>query len=447
MFPKVSCKYYYYYNFDEKNMKSKICLPEGAICPEEKPYEIISTKECILSCSYENLIISECKLSNKNIGIEQIIQNFRYEIENNNQLINKILYGNFSDLTILGNNIIYQITTTVNQQIKIEAKINDGISSINLGECESILKRENQIGENVSLIILKYDFNTNESISKQVEYKLYNPLTRKNLNLDLCKNKSINLYIPVDINEDLLEVYQDANNHGYDIFDPENKFYKDICTPYTSKYGTDIILSDRFDDILNNTGSLCEINCNYMGIYTETKKVLCECSTKVNNSLTITKEIFSLKKIRNIHSYLKSQLNYKVLTCYRLIYDFKKIIYNYGFFIMSIIIILFVSLVIINFISSGQNLKLIFSKIVEERKNYIKKIRKKNNDALTNLISFSNENESKQASVNNKKSKFSTNKNSLTLKEPPKKIIKKAKLIICFSLLTQIKLKIIQIII
>ena len=36
---------------------------------------------------------------------------------------------------------------------------------------------------------------------------------------------------------------------GYDIFDKSISFYNDICTKYTTENGTDIILSDRINDI------------------------------------------------------------------------------------------------------------------------------------------------------------------------------------------------------
>ena len=410
-FPKISCKYYYYYNFDEHNSKYKICLPKDAVCPEEFPYEIIETKECVFSCSYENLFNSVCKLSNTNPNISQIKEYYEYEIQNNYFIINQILNGNFEDLTFNGNNIVYQITTTSNQQNKIETKINDGISTIDLADCEDKLKKENLINENISLIILKYDLKTNESITTQIEYEIYNPVTKQKLNLDSCKNTSINIYVPTDIDEELLEVYKDANSQGYDIFDPENKFYKDICTPYTSINGTDIILSDRITDILNNTGSLCEIDCEYNGFDTETKKALCQCSTKVNLTLETTEENFSLKNFKNIHKIFKNSLNYKILQCHKLLHDMKNLLHNYGFYILTIIILIFLVLIIMNFITSKNKLKIICSKIVENRKNYVKKYSNKNDEILLNPFNIDSKN-------NNKRS-------SNIYGQPPKKVIKR----------------------
>ena len=294
-----------------------------------------------------------------------------------------------------------------------------------MGECESILKKENNISENVSLIILKYDLKANESISKKVEYDVYNPLTRKKLKLDKCNNTNIELYIPVDMNEDLLELYKKADNQGYDIFNPENNFYNDICTPYTSINGTDIILSDRVSDILNNIGSLCEKSCDYGDVYTENKKVLCKCSTKMNSNLEITKEDFTLKKFEKIYLHLKNNLNYKVLKCYKLLFNLKSLVYNIGFYIISINIILFLILTVINFSKSGHKLKIICSKIVEDRKNYISKNLNKNDTILKNIFSFDNKKDSKILNNNNNKQKrLSKIKQQYYLEEPPKKEIK-----------------------
>ena len=396
---KVICKYNYYYDIsDNDNTKSKICLPEGVLCPEVKPYEISDTKECVSSCSYDDLIGLKCKLNNKNISIEQINEYLQDEIENNAILINQILSGNFTDLTVSADNIIYEITTSLNQQNKIGEKINDGISTIDLADCEDILKKENNISENISLIILKYDIKSNQSISAQIEYGVYNPLTKKKLNLGSCHNTSISVYVPINIDENLLITYKEANSKGYDLFDPENKFYVDICTPFTSPNGTDIILADRENDILNKSGSLCEIDCEYMGFDTEIKRALCQCPPKTNIFLETTNSLTSIKRFGKIHKNLKKRLNYKILKCIKLLFNLQNFIGNYGFYIMSSIIFLFLILAIMNFITSGAKLRVMCSKIVEERKNFIKKFFNKEDDILPNILDDSKNIGTKRAS-------------------------------------------------
>ena len=150
-FPYIYCNNAYYYILDENNLKSKICVKEGDFCPEILPYEKISTKECILTCAYEDLINLICKPSNIKVGIEQVKDTFETEIEINDDMIEDVLNNQFEDVTIHGNNITYEITTTSNQEDKIKHNIDDAISNINLGECEKIIKKENNINPNVSL--------------------------------------------------------------------------------------------------------------------------------------------------------------------------------------------------------------------------------------------------------------------------------------------------------
>ena len=105
--------------------------------------------------------------------------------------------------------------------------------------------------------------------------------------------------------------------------------------------------------------SLCENSCDYREVYTENKKVLCKCPTKMNYNLDITKDAFSLNKYEKLYLHIKNNMNYKVLKCYELLFDFKRLIYNKGFYIISIILIIFIILFIINFSISAHKLKII----------------------------------------------------------------------------------------
>ena len=102
-----------------------------------------------------------------------------------------------------------------------------------------------------------------------IEYEVYNPKTKAPLNLSICENYSINIKIPVSIDENNIFKY-----------DPNNSFYNDKCYPYTTINGTDITLNDRKNEYNNNNLAVCENNCNYVEYKNETKKVTCECKVK-----------------------------------------------------------------------------------------------------------------------------------------------------------------------
>ena len=61
--------------------------------------------------------------------------------------------------------------------------------------------------------------------------------------------------MPVNLQEETLSLYNSLNESGYNLFDANDVFYNDICTPYTTENGTDISLFDRKEiivDIGNN---------------------------------------------------------------------------------------------------------------------------------------------------------------------------------------------------
>ena len=141
-----------------------------------------------------------------------------------------------------------QITTTTNQN----NSQSNNISTIKLGECENILKDVYNISKDEPLLIFKIDAKV-EGFTV-VEYEVYHPITKKQLNLTYCQNTSIEIQVPVSIDEE--EIYK---------YVPSSEYYNDICTTSTSDSGTDIILSDRKSEYVNNNLSLCESSCTFNG--------------------------------------------------------------------------------------------------------------------------------------------------------------------------------------
>ena len=181
-----------------------------------------------------------------------------------NNLLSKITKDK-EDLIIKDRDIIYQITSTENQKNKNYFNI----SSIQLGEYENKLKAFSGINQNDSLFIFKIDYFIPEFLIPIVEYEVYNPITKTPLNLNICEENSINITIPVFIDENNIFKYDDNNS-----------FYNDKCYPYTTINGTDITLNDRKKEYNNNNLAVCENNCNYVEYENETKKVTCKCKVK-----------------------------------------------------------------------------------------------------------------------------------------------------------------------
>ena len=105
------------------------------------------------------------------------------------------------------------------------------------------------------MYILKIDVNQEGLKIPKIEYEVYYPLFGDSLiklNLTVCKDSKIDLSIPIVITESLDKVNQSS---GY---------YNDICYTYTSEDGTDISLSDRKEEFINNNLTVCEEDCDFI---------------------------------------------------------------------------------------------------------------------------------------------------------------------------------------
>jgi hypothetical protein len=124
-------------------------------------------------------------------------------------------------------------------------------------------------------------------------------------------------------------------SYGYDLFNPNDSFYQDICTPYTTINGTDIILSDRRTYLYNGTETTCQEGCKYSEYSSETKHLICECTANNNDISTQTSDnsthliLDSDLILQSFYDVLKYS-NYKVLKCYSLVFNLKLFKLNYG---------------------------------------------------------------------------------------------------------------------
>ena len=78
----------------------------------------------------------------------------------------------------------------------------------------------------------------NDSYQTFVDYEVNFPVSKK-LNLSLCWNTQIEVYVPINLNNSINNLYKSMDQYGFDILDKKISFYNDI---YNSNDGTDIIL-------------------------------------------------------------------------------------------------------------------------------------------------------------------------------------------------------------
>ena len=77
------------------------------------------------------------------------------------------------------------------------------------------------------------------------------------MDLSPCSEVKVDIYSPVNLNQDYLDLIEQIKDQGYDIFNPNDSFYNDICTPYNSMDETDVIIKDRKVDFYNDNITLC----------------------------------------------------------------------------------------------------------------------------------------------------------------------------------------------
>ena len=372
-----------------------IVEPQTTI-PEIIPSTVIQDK-----CKYGILINYTSSFSN--LTNQEI-----YDITKESIVTSYCLNG--SSVLIEGSNgYAFQVTTTYNE---IKSRDNGDKSSLDLAKCEDILREVYGINNTLSLIIVKFLKNDGNSDSKTFQYDIYHPLTHEKLNLSYCQNTTVDVYVPfVPLSE---EIYNDLVEQGYDPLDLNDKFYREICTPYTSENGTDVLLDDREEFVYSSlvNVSLCPEGCDYTEYVSNKKYIKCECGT--NNSDIITLDLENLNEENVYGSFLSTMksTNYKVMRCYNLVFNFKIFCHNYGSIITLILFCVYIGFIIYYSIREISPIKVGVSKILFEEEQVIKNIKE------TNSVKHSS-NKAKSKFKPKTKSEISEHKKKV--KNPPKK--------------------------
>ena len=150
-----------------------------------------------------------------NYTSEEINQKIYEQIINN--IIKNIEVLNEDGYVIKGkDNYFYHITTSENEINNANKKNNDTykLSRIDLGECGNKLRDNYILNDNVSLIILKYEKVANISSERQLQYEVYESLNKTKLNLSVCSNVQIDVYVPVVLSEEKQNLYNELQDLG-----------------------------------------------------------------------------------------------------------------------------------------------------------------------------------------------------------------------------------------
>ena len=202
------------------------------------------------------------------------------------------------------------------------------------------------------MLILKVEYQLEELLIPIIEYIVFHPYTKKELNLSYCDNTDIKFSIPVNINEETPYIY-----------DPNSEFYNDICFAYTTKDNTDLIIKDRVNQFNENKLALCENNCTQKDYDPNYKKVLCQC--KIKNEIRLLKNIVIDKdELINKIVEVKKTINLQVMKCYKEFFSKKGFIYNIGSYIILSIILIYILLTILFYLKDYKLFKNKIRKII-----------------------------------------------------------------------------------
>ena len=318
--------------YDSKNYTNSSGSYCNASCPFERPFEMVETQYCVSSCTimerYDKLCFTNYDGDRNREVQDMVLLDFRDDITDK---FNYSFITKNQNLIHEERNAIFEITST---QCKYE---NQKTTTIDLGECEEILKNYSKIELNKALYILKIDAFVEGKTIPNVEYEIYYPNNDKKLrqlDLSICESKEIFIGYPINIVEFELD--------QYDINSP---FYNDICHPYSNSKGTDVTLNDRQIEYINSNKNLCEENCKPIRYDKEKRRLICSCEIKFIISM-----ISQIKEDKNnLFKFidLRQMTNFNVMKCWKLLFSTKGLKANIGFYsffptIISYIISLFI---------------------------------------------------------------------------------------------------------
>ena len=345
--------------------------------------------------------------------ISESIENFQEKIIKGDINISKIKEG--KDFISYNEGLLISFTTTENQN----EKENNYETTINLGKCESKLKDFYKIKNESTLYILKIEIEQKWINIPKIEYEVYYPFNStkmEKLNLSICENTKIEISIPLNISEESIEQ-----------FNPKSNYYNDICSKKTTENGTDMILKDRRNEFLENNVTLCEDNCEFVKYDSNSKKAKCECQVKTILSFVDEIKIDKNNLMKNFVD-INNIANIQIIKCYKIIFNKENLFKNYGFFLISFILIFLFISVILFICKYFQSLIIEINKIKYAKKN-MNSSQKKVNQSKTQRKETVNKNMNMNINMNMNKmnylSKISfkkVNRNNKLVKSKFKKI-------------------------
>ena len=292
--------------------------------------------------------------------------------------------------------------TTLENQRKY---LNNKEFTIDLGDCEFLLKNYYNITDNKTLYMKIINIAQEGIKAKKVKYDIYCKLNGTNLiklNLKACINRKILMLIPFEINKNI------------DEYNSSSGYYNDICYTTTSEDRTDIPLKDRQKRYIKGDKIVCQENCFFSKYDPKLLLANCSCYVKESSS-SLTDITIDKAKLIEYFKYIKNFVNLSFLICYKKLFNKAGIINNIGAFLLAGITFLNIISIFIFFINQFSIIKKKIKDIIFGIKEYkiIESNKKRNNIVLkSGTKKHKNSNEKKVVVSKNMNKKVLGQKNN-----------------------------------
>ena len=334
-----------------------------------------------------------------------------------------ILNKNDDDISIINNDLnsltfTYSYSSNLNMEY-LKDKMNS-FTFIDISqETIEFFKDKFDLNENETLTIVIDDFPSNDTqlVTSDYNYRIF---LENGTELDLeqiTEDNYVDIYVPIkDFNLSNFNTAKYFAQQGYDIYNLNDNFYNDICSP-VKFYENDLTLEDRLKDIYPSNIIICKGNCYYNGLDIENERFICKCNINKKYSNRIEKKgLFDIED-GNFFSYFLDYLNYKIFKCYKLISAWSKINKNYSFYtiIIAFFILLILNLVFIAYNIPNKKAKMIknFREQTESKKNTQKKKIIVSNESNSMILSAPTKKKKKKTiKISRNKRKQKTNKSN-----------------------------------
>ena len=323
---------------------------------------IITNTKSIPCCNYD---INEDKCIDTTIIPITSIINITKEFE----IIYNTIIDNMEDQSYK----IVQTEKGIFQFSTVEEQLNnksDIVSSVDLGECEDKLRVQEGLNDTEQFLIVKLDIINSAINATYVQYEIFNPRNYSKVNVDICKNISIKISVPVILDESKLALISSLEESGYNIFDINDEFYNDICATYTAQNGADMALSSRKTRIYDSIKDvyLCQEGCEFESFDTQTRKANCICQIQETETVTdITKISFDKNEFFDSFYSTLFNSNFRVLKCIKLLFSIKGVKTNAGFYMITGLILCHIAFTIVHILTGQMKLINIINEILKNK--------------------------------------------------------------------------------